>query len=179
MRKHVFRPSFSDILEDRLTLSSAGAAGVVPAAVGSTKPTNPPAAAGSKPTNPPHPALRTGALNDVSQRIDVAFAQFDKAYSKVIVQLRGSGNEARFRGALADSAGKLKQSLDVLATLIPGGSEGLTPTLNTRVDNLLQHLSTNPAQSSTGVILSDQSGAHSDLASFVQGEIAKGVLSLR
>jgi hypothetical protein len=167
MNKRTFRPSLSDILEDRLVLSAA-AASVAPVTVTS-----------HKPTSPSHPVLRTGALYDVINKIDQAFVQFNKEYRNEFVRLRNSGNQVRFRSDLAASGARLRRTLEMQAELLPGGSQALTTNLNARIDALLNELSTNTAQSSTSLIAAAQAGAQADVADDIQTEIANGRLSLR
>lgn len=168
MRNRQFRPSLNDVLEDRLAMSQ-----IVP--IGTTKaPTAHPT-----PTPPPVPALRTGALNDVNGQIDVAFAQFGRAYRYDFLRFHKSGNQAGFRSGLAAGASKLRQTLDSLAILLPGSNQNLATTLNNRVDSLLQGLSGNTSQSQANLIGTEQSGAQSDLAAYVQSEVARGAFTLR
>jgi hypothetical protein len=164
MKKHTFRPSLNDVLEDRLALSHAGVIGAVH--VDHAHPTT-------------HPVLKSSTVNDVNRKIDVAFAQFNKEYRKEISQLDRSGNETKFQGDLSVSANKLRQALDRQATRIPGGSTTLVVTLNNRVDSLLHDLATNTTRSSTDLIRSDQSGAHADVATYIHDEVAKGDFSLK
>ena len=89
MNKHAFRPSLNDVLEDRIALSHAGAVHLAAA----------------------HPkgalVLKSSTLNNVNHKIDLAFAQFSKSYSKDITKLDRSGNEARFQhdlGAVSTSS---------------------------------------------------------------------------
>jgi hypothetical protein len=166
MRKHTFRPSLNDVLEDRLALSHIGAAGVVHVAH-------------PKPHNPGHPVLKSATLNDVNRRIDLAFTQFDKAYTKEVKQLDKTGNSAKFQGDLAVSEARLKAMLDKQADRIPGGSQNLAQTLNARVDSLVNDLKSNTSLSSKDLIRSDQSGARADLASYIHDEVSKGDFSVK
>ena len=79
MRKHTFRPSLNDVLEDRLALSHTGSAGVVHVAH-------------PKPHNPGMPVLKSATLGDVNRKIDLAFATFNTAYSKEITRLAHTGD---------------------------------------------------------------------------------------
>jgi hypothetical protein len=168
MSTHRFRPSLNDVLEDRLALTYTGAAGVANATV-----------ANPRLTTPAHPVLRSGALVDVNQKIDIAFVGFSMEYRKEFVRVHKSGHMGRFQSELASSASKLRLALDREAGFIPGGTQTLTATLNARVDRLLQDLSTHTTQSSFALISSEQSGAHADVATYVLGEVAEGVLSVR
>ncbi len=168
MRKHTFRPCLNDVLEDRLALSHAGASGVVHVAL-----------AHPKPHTPAHPVVKSATVNDVNHKIDVAFAQFNKQYTKEITQVDRTGNQAKFQVDLAASASKLKVTLDKQAARIPGGSQSLAVTLNARVDSLVKDLTTNTTLSSTDLVRSDQSGAHADVATFIHDEVAKGDLSVK
>jgi hypothetical protein len=166
MRKQNFRPSLNDVLEDRLALSHTGAAGVVHVAH-------------PKPHNPGHPVLRSTTLNDVNRKIDLAFAQFNKAYTKEVTRVDRTGDQTKFQSDLAASEAKLKLALDKQAARIPGGSQALDQTLNARVDSLVKDLKTNTTVSSTDLVRSDQSGAHADVATYVHDEVSKGDFSLK
>ncbi len=119
MRKHTFRPSLNDVLEDRLALSHTGAAGVVQVAH-------------PKPHKPGTPVLKSATLNDVNRKIDLAFTQFNKAYTKEVTQVDRTGNQAKFQSDLSANEIKLKAALDKQAARIPGGSQTLAQTLNAR-----------------------------------------------
>ncbi len=166
MRKHTFRPSLNDVLEDRLALSHTGAAGVVHVAH-------------PKPHNPGMPVLKSATLGDVNRKIDLAFATFNTAYSKEITRLAHTGDQARFQSDLAASEAKLKGTLDKQATRIPGGSQALATTLNARVNSLVKDLKSNTTVSSKDLVRSDQSGAHADVFTFVHDEVSKGDLSVK
>jgi hypothetical protein len=166
MRKHTFRPSLNDVLEDRLALSHTGAAGIVHVAH-------------PKPHNPGTPVLKTSTLNDVNRKIDLAFAQFNKAYTKEVTQVDRTGDQAKFESDLAASEAKLKLALDKQAARIPGGGQALAQTLNTRVDSLVKDLKTNSTASSTDLVRSDQSGARADVYTYVHDEVSKGDFSLK
>jgi hypothetical protein len=86
MKKHSFRPSVDDVLEDRLALSHPGAAAMAHVAHIQAK-------------GPP--VLRTAALNDVNRKIDAAFTQFDKQYAREVAQLGRNGDQVRFQTALS------------------------------------------------------------------------------
>jgi hypothetical protein len=168
MRKHTFRPSLNDVLEDRIALSHTGVTGMVH--VDHAHP---------KPHEPEHPVLKTSTLNDVNHKIDVAFTQFNKHYKKEIGQVDRSGNETKFKGDLNASVAKLKQTLDRQAARIPGGSGDLVKALNARVDSLITDLTTDTTRSSTDLVHSDQAGAHSDVQSYVHDSVARGDFSVR
>jgi hypothetical protein len=164
MKKHTFRPTLNDVLEDRLALSHVGAIGMVH--VDHAHPTAP-------------PVLMTATVNDVNHKIDVAFAQFNKEYKKEITRVDRTGDEGKFQSDFAASASKLKQILDRQAARIPGGSQTLAPTLNARVDSLVGDLATQTSRSSTDLIHSDQSGAHADVQTYIHDAVASGDFSLR
>jgi hypothetical protein len=108
MRKHAFRPTLNDVLEDRLALSHTGA-GVVHVAH-------------PKPHNPGHPVLKSTTLTDVNRKIDLAFTQFDRAYTKEVKQLDRTGDQAKFQSDLAASEGRLKLAMDKQAARIAGAA---------------------------------------------------------
>jgi hypothetical protein len=166
MRKHPFRPSLNDVLEDRLALSHTGAAGVVHVAH-------------PRPHQPGTPVLRSSTLNDVNRKIDLAFAQFNRAYTKEVRQVDRTGDQARFEGDLAASEAKLKLTLDRQAARIPGGGQTLAQTLNARVGSLVKDLKSYTTQSSTDLVRADQSGARADVLSYVHDEVTKGDFSLK
>jgi hypothetical protein len=165
MRKHAFRPSLDGVLEVRLALSHTGA-GIVQVAH-------------PKPHTPGVPVLKSATLNDANRKIDLAFAQFNKAYTKEVTQLDRTHNQSKFEGDLAASKAKLKATLDRQAARIPGGGQALAQTLNVRVDSLVNDLKTNTSQSSTSLVRADRSGAHADVLTYVHDEASKGDLSLR
>ena len=148
MRKHAFRPSLNDVLEDRIALSHIGGVGVVH--VAHAHPT--PAPKG-------HPVLKSAVLNDANHKIDVAFAQFTKEYNKEITKVDRTGNEAKFQSDLGASVNRLRSTLAKQAARIPGGSTSLNPALQQQVDSLAKDLATNTSHSSTDLIRADQSGA--------------------
>jgi hypothetical protein len=158
----------NDVLEDRLVLSHFGAVGVVH--VDHAHPTPP-----TKGT----PVLKTGVLNDVNQKIDLVFAQFNNQYKKEVAQVDRTGNESKFGTELAASVNKLKQSLDKQAARIPGGKTNLVPVLNARVDSLVHDLETKSAQSSNDLVKADQSGIHADVQTYVHDAVSKGDLSMK
>ena len=132
-----------------------------------------------KPQNPALPVLKSSTLNDVNRKMDLAFTQFDKAYTKEVKQLDRTGNQAKFQSDLAASESRLKSTLDKQATRIPGGGTALAATLNTRVDSLVNDLRSNTTVSSKELVRSDQSGAKADVFTFVHDEVSKGDLSLK
>ena len=165
MKRHRFQPSLNDVLEDRIALSHAGTAHV--------------ALAHPKPTPKGQPILKSSTLNDVNHKIDQAFAQFNKDYTKEIVKLDRSGNDARFQSDFSGSVNKLKLTLDKQATRIPGGAQNLAAALNARVDSLVKDLTTNKTASSVDLIQSDRSGAHADVSTFIHDEVSKGDFSVK
>src|SRR6185312_3087645 len=112
MKKHTFRPSLNDALEDRIALSHAGIAHV-----GVAHPKG-------------HLVLKSSTLNDVNHKIDQAFAQFGKRYSKEITQVNRSGDQGKFQHDLGASVIKLRVALNKQATRIPGGAQALASALN-------------------------------------------------
>jgi hypothetical protein len=123
--------------------------------------------------------ISSATLNDVNRKIDLAFAQFNKAYTNEVTRVDRTGNEANFQSDFATSETKLKLALDKQAARIPGGSQALAQTLNARVDSLVEDLKTNTTVSSTDLVRSDQSGAHADVATCVHDEVSKGDFSLK
>jgi hypothetical protein len=167
MKKHAFRPSLNESLEDRLALSHSGAVGVV--VVEHAHPT--PATHGH--------VLKSSVVADVNRKVDAAFAQFNKEYKKEIVRIDRTGDEARFGRDLGVSTAKLKKVLDKQAARIPGGTQTLAPMLNARVDSLVNDLATKTTRSSTDLIQSDRSGAHADVQTYIHDATSRGDFSLR
>jgi hypothetical protein len=97
MKKHTFRPSLADVLEDRLALSHVRGVGMVH--VGHAHPT-------------PPLVLKTATVNDVNHKLDVAFTQFNKEYGNEIARVDPTANEGRFLSDFTASASKLKRVLD-------------------------------------------------------------------
>jgi hypothetical protein len=121
----------------------------------------------------------SATLNDAIRMIDLAFAQFNKAYTKEVTQVDCTGDGAKFQSDLATSETKLKPALGKQATRIRGGSQTLAQTLNARVDSLVKDLKSNTTQSSTDLVRADQSGAYADVLSYVHDEVTKGDSSLK
>jgi hypothetical protein len=165
MNKHAFRPSLNDVLEHRIALSHLGSVQV--------------AVAHPKPTPKGQPILKSTTLNDVNHKIDQAFSQFNKEYTKEVAKLDHTRNEAKFQSDLGASVKKLETSLDKQAARIPGGPQNLAPVLNARVDSLVKDLKTDTSISSTNLIQSDRSGAHADVSTYVHDEVAKGDFSVK
>jgi hypothetical protein len=155
----------NDVLEDRIALSHAGTVHV--------------ALAHPRPTPKGQPVLRSGTLNDVNRKIDQAFAQFNREYTRELARFDRTSNDARFQSDLGDSVKKLKLTLDKQAGRIPGGARNLAPVLNARVDSLVNDLSTSKTLSSTDAIQSDRSGAHADVSTYVHDEVSKGDFSVK
>ena len=132
-----------------------------------------------KPHKPGTPVLKSATLNDVNRKIDLAFTQFNKAYTKEVTQVDRTGNQAKFQSDLSANEIKLKAALDKQAARIPGGSQTLAQTLNARFDSLVKDLKTNTTLSSTDLVRSDQSGAHADVATYIHDEVSKGDFSLK
>jgi hypothetical protein len=167
MKKHTFCPSLTDVLEDRLVLSHAGAAGVVH--INHAHP---------KPPNPGTPVLKTTTLNDMNRQVDRAFTQFNKSYTKEIARVDRTGDETKFLSDFNVSVNQLKLTLDKQAARIPGGTQKLAPVLNTTVDSLAKDLATKTS-SSTDLIHADQSGAHADVSTYIHDAVSNGEFSVK
>jgi hypothetical protein len=165
-RKHVFRPSLNnDVLEDRVALSHVGTVHV--------------AAVHSKPHPSATPVLKQQTLDAVNHSVDTAFNQFNKDYSSELAALNRSGNTATFQAKVTRSVTHLRSALATQAARVPGGSTTLGTELQQRVDSLVLDLKTVKSVSPSNLIKSDQSGAHSDVSTFVHDKVAKGDLSIR
>jgi hypothetical protein len=162
-RKHVFRPSLSPELEDRIALSSVGTVHV----------------AAAHPTPAATQVLKHQTLNDVNRSIDTAFNRFNKEYASELTTLNRSGNNSQFDAKFTQSVTRLRSSLASQAARIPGGSSTLNVELQHRVDSLVHDLQTNKGIAPSNLVRSDQSGAHADVGTFVHDETAKGDLSIR
>ena len=97
MRKNTFCPSLNDVLEDRLVLSHVGALAVIHAA--HAHPT---------PPTPGHPVLKSAVVNDVNNKIDAAFAQFNREYKREIGQVDRNGDEGKFDVDVAATTARLR-----------------------------------------------------------------------
>jgi hypothetical protein len=164
-KRHVFRPSLNDVLEDRVALSHVGAAQV--------------AAVHSNPLSSATPTLRQKTLNDVNRSVDSAFNRFNKEYASELTALNRTGNSQQFQATFNQSVTRLRSSLATQASRIPVGSSTLNTELQQRVDSLVHDLQTNKTIAPSNLVKADQSGAHSDVSLFVHDEVSKGDLSLR
>jgi hypothetical protein len=163
MRKHAFRPSLNDVLEDRIALSH----------VGITHASHAHAAASTG-----H-VLKTNTLNDVNRKIDSAFNQFTKEYNKELATAGHTGNTVTFQSDVTASVSRLRTALDKQAARIPGGTQTLVSELNSRVDSLVHDLTSSSASSASNLIRADQSGSHGDIQNFVHNAASKGELSIK
>jgi hypothetical protein len=166
-RKHAFRPGLNDVLEDRVALSHAGASTVAAIHIP------------AKPHPAATPVLAQQTLNAVNRSVDSAFSRFSKDYSSELAALNRTGNSAQYTARFDQSVARLRSTLATQAGRVPGGSTTLAVELQQRVDSLVHDLETNKSVSPTQLIKSDQSGAHSDVGTFVHDEVVKGDLSLR
>jgi hypothetical protein len=163
MRKPKFRPTISDVLEDRVALSHVGVVHLGQA----------------HPSASSAHVLKTATLNDVNRKIDSAFTQFTKEYSKEVTQAGRTGNQTKFQSDFGVSVQKLRTTLDKQAVRIPGGAQSLVTKLNATVDSLVHDLSTKSTQPSSDLIRSDQSGAHADVQTYVHDAVSKGDFSVK
>jgi hypothetical protein len=163
MRKPTFRPSVSDVLEDRVVLSHVGLVHIGQA----------------HPSASSAHVLKTATLNDVNRKIDSAFTQFTKEYNKELTQVGRTGSQAKFTRDFGVSVQKLRTALDKQAVRIPGGAQSLVTKLNATVDSLVHDISTKTTQSSSDLIRSDQSGAHADVQTYVHDAVSAGDFSVK
>jgi hypothetical protein len=158
-KKHQFRPSLNDRLEDRVTPSHAGTIAVV-------------ATHGA-------PIVREATVNAVGRSIDNSFNRFNQEYRKELATLNRTHDNTRFDAQVTQSVGRLRTSLAVQAARFPKGSDILNSELQHRVDTLVADLGSHKGITPADQVKSDEFGAHQDLNSFVHDEITKGDFSVR
>ncbi len=168
MRKRNFSPTLDGSLEDRLALSTTATSALTSAhvhvfAVKRVK----------------HLVVTTKQVSQVNVKVNAAFNEFNREYSKELGTLARSGNQTKFHAQVAASVTKLRKSLAIDANRLPFGKTNLSPALQARVDALVNELETKSSVSSADLIASERSGATQDVNTFVQGEASKGDISLK
>jgi hypothetical protein len=168
MRKHNFSPTLDSALEERLALSSTavGTLGGAHAHLLAAKPAK-------------HPVVTAKQVSQVNVKVDSAFNEFNREYSKELRTLGRTGNHSKFDTQFAASVKKLRNSLAIDANRLPFGKTSLNPALQARVDSLVSELKTNTSADSPTLIAADRSGANSDVSTFIHDEATKGDISLK
>ncbi len=168
MRRHNFVPTLDGSLEDRLALSGAGASTLIGAHAHVLV---------AKPHK--NPVVTTKQVNQVNVKVDSAFNAFNREYSKELRTLGKTGNQIKFNTQFSASVTKLRKSLAIDANRLPFGKTTLNPSLQARVDALVNELETKSNASTANLIASERSAANQDVNTFVYDEASKGDISLK
>jgi hypothetical protein len=168
MRKRGFNPAIDSSLEDRLALSTTGTSALAAAHAH---------ALAAKTVT--HPVVTAPQVRQVNLKVDAAFNELNREYSKELRTLGRTGDHSKFDVQFAASVKRLRNSLAVDANRLPFGKSGLNPSLQARVDSLLNELNTNSSVSSSNLVSADRSGANSDVSTFIHDEATKGDISLK